>query len=66
MQIGGNHYQGFKIQTWDFILDHKLGFLEGNIIKYVDRHSRKNGLEDLKKAKHYLDKLIEEMENGPN
>jgi len=58
-QIGGEHYRQSAIQPWDFILSQKLGFLEGNIIKYVCRYQRKNGLEDLKKARHYLDKLIE-------
>lgn len=60
--VGGQHYKGFDIQTWDFILDHEMGYLEGNVIKYVDRYKRKNGLEDLQKARHYLDKLIEEVE----
>lgn len=56
------HYnQG--IEVWDFILSHNLNFLEGNIIKYVCRYKHKNGLEDLKKAKQYLDKLIETEEN---
>ena len=58
-QIGGEHYRQSAIQPWDFILSQRLGFLEGNIIKYVCRYQRKNGLEDLKKARHYLDKLIE-------
>jgi hypothetical protein len=57
-QINGDHYQG-AIQTWDYILAHDLGFLEGNIIKYVTRFRKKNGVQDLEKARHYLDKLIE-------
>jgi hypothetical protein len=57
-QINGDHYQG-AIQTWDYILAHDLGFLEGNIIKYVTRFRKKNGVQDLLKAQHYLDKLIE-------
>jgi len=63
-QIGGDHYKRHKIQPIDFIYDNEIGFIEGNIIKYVMRHKHKNGLEDLKKALHYLQILIEkEYEN---
>ena len=63
-QIGGNHYKKNKIQTWDFIHESGICFIAGNVIKYVVRYKDKNGLEDLKKARHYLDKLIElEEEN---
>lgn len=58
VQVGGNHYQA-PIQTWDYIIAHDLGYLEGNVVKYVSRYRKKNGLQDLEKAKHYLDKLIE-------
>lgn len=58
-QIGGDHYKRHKIQPIDFIYDNEIGFIEGNIIKYVMRHKHKNGLEDLKKALHYLQILIE-------
>lgn len=58
-QIGGGHYRRGKIEVWDAILDWKLGYLEGNIVKYVARYREKNGVEDLRKARHYLDKLIE-------
>lgn len=57
-QVGGSHYQG-EIQCWDFVVSNNLGFLEGNVIKYVSRHHLKNGLQDLRKAQHYLEKLIE-------
>ena len=57
-QINGDHYQG-TVQTWDYILAHDLGFLEGNIVKYVTRFRKKNGVQDLEKAQHYLQKLIE-------
>lgn len=60
-QVGGNHYKQ-KIQVWDFIHQNNIGYLEGNIIKYVMRYKEKNGLQDLHKAKHYLEKLIEETE----
>jgi len=59
VQMGGNHYVLKAIQPWDFIIANNLGYLEGNIIKYVTRHKEKGGIEDLKKAQHYLQKLIE-------
>lgn len=59
MQVGGNHYVGRDMQPWDYIVSNNLGYLEGNIIKYVSRYDKKGGLVDLQKAKHYLDKLIE-------
>lgn len=58
-QEGGTHYQLKTIQPWDYIIANDLGYLEGNVVKYVSRWKEKNGLEDLKKARHYLDKLIE-------
>tara|TARA_R100001230_G_C5680211_1_gene186926 strand:+ start:1898 stop:2104 length:207 start_codon:yes stop_codon:yes gene_type:complete len=52
------HYtQG--IEMWEYASSHNLDFFEGNIIKYVTRWKHKNGIEDLLKAKQYLDKLIE-------
>lgn len=57
-QINGDHYRG-AIQTWDYIVANDLGFLEGNIVKYVTRFRKKNGIQDLEKAQHYLQKLIE-------
>lgn len=61
-QVGGTHYRNMKIQPITFIVENDLPYREGNIIKYVCRHRSKNGLEDLKKARHYLDMLIEEAE----
>lgn len=58
-QIGGDHYVNKSIQPWDFIAANGLGYFEGNIVKYVSRWRDKNGLDDLRKAQHYLDKLIE-------
>jgi hypothetical protein len=58
-QQGGDHYKNKPIQPWDYILSNDLGFCEGNAIKYVTRWKEKNGVEDLLKAKHYLEKLIE-------
>ena len=59
MQVGGDHYMDRCIQPWDYIVSNDLGFLEGNIIKYVTRWKYKNGVDDLRKAQHYLAKLIE-------
>ena len=58
-QIGGSHYKDFKIQPVEFIVENNVPYLEGNIIKYLMRHRAKNGLQDLEKAKHYLEILIE-------
>jgi hypothetical protein len=57
-QVGGDHYQIYKIQPTEFIHTNSIPFIEGNIIKYVMRHKNKNGVEDLKKARHYIDLLI--------
>jgi hypothetical protein len=59
IQVGGDHYK-LPIQPIDFITKNKLGFIEGNIIKYIVRHDKKNGIEDLNKAMHYLQMLMEE------
>ncbi len=59
IQHGGNHYKSQTIQPWDYIVSNNLGFLEGNAVKYLSRFRKKNGIEDLKKARHYIDKLIE-------
>ena len=59
MQHGGNHYKLKTIQPWDFIIANNIGFLEGNAIKYLVRWREKGGVEDLKKAQHYVEKLIE-------
>lgn len=63
-QVGGDHYKKMKIQPWDlfssiFNLDEQIGFYLGNVYKYLMRYDSKNGVEDLMKAKHYLEKLIE-------
>lgn len=58
-QVGGNHYKDKAIQPWDYIAANNLGYFEGNIVKYVSRWRDKAGVQDLMKARHYLDKLIE-------
>ena len=57
-QIGGSHYNNKAIQPIDYILENKLGYCEGNVIKYVTRHKDKNGPEDIKKAIHYLQFIL--------
>lgn len=57
------YYKKGKIEVWDFIADQGLDFFAGNVIKYVCRYQGKNGLEDLQKAKKYIEKLIELKEN---
>lgn len=59
VQIGGDHYKSKAIQPWDYIASNNLGYLEGNIVKYVSRWKDKGGVQDLEKAMHYLQKLIE-------
>ncbi len=63
MQIAGDHYKKKAVQPWDYIIANDLGYLEGNVVKYVSRWKNKNGIEDLKKAQHYLAKLLE-VANG--
>jgi hypothetical protein len=59
IQVGGSHYRDLAIQPSEFIHRNRLGWCEGNVIKYVSRHRAKNGKEDLLKALHYLNLLLE-------
>ncbi len=59
IQIGASHYKDKPVQPWDYIASNGLGYFEGNVVKYVSRWKDKGGVEDLRKARHYLDKLIE-------
>lgn len=68
MQVGGDHYVTKLVQPWDAMkawMSHEefAGFLRGNVIKYIARYKDKGGLDDLQKARHYLDKLIEIVGN---
>jgi len=68
-QVGGSHYKDMKIQPSEFINKNELQFAEGNAIKYICRHGSKGRLQDLEKAKHYIDMIIErdyadEYKNG--
>lgn len=63
-QVGGTHYKNKAIQPWaymeaNFTKEEFVGFLRGNAHKYLDRYKDKNGIEDLKKAIHYIEKLIQ-------
>jgi hypothetical protein len=62
-QVGGAHYAEMAFQPIEFITANNLSFLEGNIIKYVCRHKKKNGADDIKKAMHYCELLLQ-MEYG--
>lgn len=57
-----SHYNAGNIEVIDAIEDWKLNFHAGNVVKYVARYEHKNGIEDLKKARWYLDRLIQKME----
>ena len=61
-QVAGNHYKDLPIQPAEYIYANAMGYLEGNVVKYISRWRKKNGLDDLLKAKHYIDLLIE-LEN---
>jgi hypothetical protein len=70
IQVGGDHYRSLAVQPWDAMqawMSQEAfgGFLIGNAIKYIARHKAKGGVEDLRKARHYLDKLIEVAGDRP-
>lgn len=58
-QEGGEHYKFMPIQPVEYVYKNNMGYLEGSVIKYVSRHKRKNGAEDLEKAKHMIELLLE-------
>lgn len=61
-QVGGSHYKNMVIQPVEYMMANGIGFMEGSVIKYVSRWRDKGGLEDLRKARHFLDLLIENEE----
>ena len=64
-QEGGSHYKDLAIQPVEYIHANKIGYFEGCVIKYVTRWRSKNGMEDLRKARHFIDLLLElEMKNA--
>ena len=58
-QVGGKHYFKYKIQPSEFVVENKLLYPEGCVIKYILRHQDKGGKQDLSKAKHFIDMIIE-------
>ncbi len=59
-QYGGDHYKKYgNLQPWDVITAWNLGYLDGTALKYIARWKDKNGIEDLRKAIHFLEKTIE-------
>lgn len=64
-QVGGDHYRT-PIQHWDFAASWCMGYFEGQITKYVTRSRKKNGLQDLYKAAHFLRKLRELADQKPD
>lgn len=66
-QIGGDHYSRKLVQPWDAMQawmspEQFEGYLRGNVIKYMARYPDKDGLKDVRKAGHYLERLIEHLE----
>ena len=67
-QVGGGHYIKKRVQPWDAMKswmpkEQFIGFLRGNAIKYLARIDEKGGVEDVQKARHYIEKLIEELQS---
>ena len=58
-QEGGQHYRGYPIQPVEYIVANGIGFLAGNVIKYVTRYKDKGGAADIRKAIHYLELILE-------
>jgi len=58
-QVAGKHYGEVRYQHWDIVEEHNLDYFQGQITKYVMRWKHKNGIEDLRKAQHFLEKYIE-------
>jgi len=62
-QVGGNHYQS-PIQHWDYVIAYDLDYFQAQVIKYMTRWKRKGGPPDLYKARHFLEKYIEHVEQS--
>jgi hypothetical protein len=63
-QVGGSHYKKYKIQPSRFINENMILFAEGNAIKYICRHQDKGGKQDLLKAIHYIQMILERDYNN--
>ena len=57
-QVGGQHYRNKSIEPISYIMENKIGYCEGNVIKYVTRHAEKGGAEDIRKAIQYLQFIL--------
>lgn len=62
-QVGGDHYRSLPIQPGEFIRANGIGWYEGNAIKYICRHKQKGETQDIRKAIHYLELILEEYDN---
>ena len=62
-QVGGDHYKNLAIQPVEYIIANNLSYLQGSVIKYTTRYKSKGGVEDLNKAIHFLQMMINEEEN---
>jgi len=62
-QVGGSHYKDMAVGPLEYALKNGLGICEANVVKYISRWKVKNGIEDLRKARHYIDILIEQELN---
>ena len=60
-QVGGDHYKKMAIQPSHYIVRNKLGWYEGNIVKYITRHSITGGKQDIEKVIHYAELLLEDQ-----
>lgn len=63
-QVGGSHYKTMKIQPLEYALQNDLGICEHAVIKYVSRYKLKGGIQDLEKARHYINILIAQASEG--
>lgn len=63
-QVGGDHYKSLPIQPSHYIRRNRLGWYEGNIVKYATRHASKGKRVDIEKVIHYAELILEEYDNG--
>lgn len=64
IQVAGTHYKDKAIQPWDYITANGMDYFEGNALKYLSRWKEKDGVKDLKKCLHYVQKVLELAEAG--
>lgn len=63
-QVAGDHYKKYgNLQPWDVVIEWKMGYLDGTALKYLARWKDKGGIDDLKKAIHFIEKQIEVAES---